>query len=96
MGLKDELADIGKKLEELGAAAAKLKNKNFADIVTSAKGRVQQLSEHPDLELAEKEMSGGEPLPFDPNAGQKSADSTEVKPVIVPPKTEVYGSNAPK
>ncbi len=82
MDLKAELADIGKKLEELGAAAAKLKNKNFADIVTSAKGRVQQLSEHPDLGLAEKEMSGGEPgqagdgkpLPFDPNAGKPAGD----------------------
>lgn len=38
-------------LKELEARARKLQNQNLADIVTSARGRVQQLTEHADLEL---------------------------------------------
>lgn len=67
--LKNKLNDILEHLEELEAAARKLVNQNFADIVKSAKGRVQQLTEHPDLEAVHKEGSGGEEMPFDPNAG---------------------------
>lgn len=66
--LRNRLADIAQHLEELEASARKLRNQNFADIVASAKGRVKQLSDHPDLELVNKE-AGGEKLPFNPKAG---------------------------
>lgn len=67
--LQNGLRDVSEKLAEIATAAAKLENKNFADIVAGAKGRIQQLADHPDLELVHAEMSGGEPLPFDPKAG---------------------------
>lgn len=91
--LKNALNDIMKHLEELEAAARKLVNQNFADIAATAKGRVQQLCEHPDLELAHKELSGehdepksnGEPLPFDPHAGVSDTYTGEGTAPITPP-----------
>lgn len=67
---KDGLAATVQKLEELEAAARKLQNQNLADVAMPAKGRVQQLVNHPDLHLIGAEEKG-EPLPFDPNAGVK-------------------------
>lgn len=60
MDLKEGLSGFLSKLEELETAARKLPNQNFADVTASAKGRVQQLIDHADLELVHKEMFGVE------------------------------------
>lgn len=89
MDLKSRLGDFEKALEELEASARKLRNQNFADIVKSAKARVQQLQDHPDLHLAQKEMSGpeqfppvgGEPMPFrEPFPGSEIGGPDRGKP----------------
>lgn len=49
--LKSELSGIFNKLKGMEERARKLKNQNLADIIASAKGRVQQLRDHPDTEL---------------------------------------------
>lgn len=91
MELKNQLTDVHKHLEELFAAASKLQNKNFADIVATAKGRLQQLCEHPDLPLVEKELSGGDKpeMPFDPAAGKPVGDAGDN---YVPPATAPIGA----
>lgn len=69
--LKGGLASVRERLAELETEARKLENKNFADIAASAKGKVHQLTEHPDLERVHAEMDGNagqEEMPFDPNA----------------------------
>lgn len=48
--LKNSLTDMHTHLAGLEAEARKLQNQNLADVVKSAMGKVQQLSEHPDLE----------------------------------------------
>lgn len=69
--LKDSLERMHAALTELEAAARGLQNKNFADIVKSAAGKVHQLTEHPDLdkvhdvmsEPASAESAGARPFP---------------------------------
>lgn len=78
MDLKRELSSLTDRLDELEAAARKLRNQNYADVVKSAKGRVQQLADHPDLHLVQKEMnSNSEELPFNPHAGMPPATKEE-------------------
>lgn len=62
--LKDALAEIKQRLVELEEAARKLPNQNFADLIKSARGRLAQALEHPDLEKVEQQLMGGEQLPF--------------------------------
>jgi hypothetical protein len=46
------------KLVELETVARTLKNQNFADIVLSARGRLSQLTEHPDIDTVQRHLSG--------------------------------------
>jgi hypothetical protein len=45
-------------LTELEAAARKLQNHNFADLIKGAHGRLSQASEHPDLEKVSEQLKG--------------------------------------
>lgn len=73
--LKNGLANVHDRLGELETRARKLQNQNFADIVAGAKGRVQQLMEHPDLENVADDVQQ-EGTPFDPTAGKPAPDFT--------------------
>jgi len=52
--LKNNLQHVIDELKGLEERARKLKNQNLADIAASAHNRVKQLSDHPDLELADE------------------------------------------
>jgi len=58
MTLKTDLEQTVAKLTELETAARTLKNQNFADIVLSARGRLSQLTEHPDIDTVQRHLSG--------------------------------------
>lgn len=64
--LRDELANVHEMLDEIFNRASKLQNKNLADIAASARGRVQQLRDHPDTDLIVDEKHEADK--FDPNA----------------------------
>lgn len=83
--LKEQLKGFAARLEELESHARKLTNQNFADIVASAKGRVLQLTMHPDVEAVHAQMSSGEgtnPPNFDPAAGTERTDVPPIKPTF--------------
>lgn len=83
--LKEQLKGFAARLEELESHARKLTNQNFADIVASAKGRVLQLTQHPDVEAVHAQMSGGEGTQqpnFDPTAGAERTDAPPVQPTF--------------
>lgn len=86
MDLKEQLKGLLTRFEELENHARKLPNKNFADIVATAKGRIQQLTEHPDVDLVHAEMSGessAEQQPnFDPKAGAARTDAPPLAPTF--------------
>lgn len=77
--LKDGLTALHDHLGELETAARKLPNQNFADIIKSARGRLHQASEHPDIEAAgeqfkaDHEDKNQERFPFDPDPQAGSA-----------------------
>ncbi len=50
--LKSNLEHVLGELKAVEDRARKLRNQNLADVATSARAKIQQLSEHPDLELA--------------------------------------------
>lgn len=79
MDLKQTLTEIGTKLAEVETAARELKNKNFADIALSAKGRVAQLVDHPDLHLMQEDHTDVPPA-FDPKAGVTRDGAASDKP----------------
>jgi len=67
--MKKELENMHDALRELEGHARKLPNQNFADVVESARGKVKQLVEHPDLDAVSKEAhpevaAAGTPVPF--------------------------------
>lgn len=75
--LKYGLRHIADRLAELETAARKLENQNFADIVKSAKGRTEQLLDHPDLSLVHAEMAkehDDRQAPFQFDAGSAAAE----------------------
>jgi hypothetical protein len=47
---REHLHQLHASLTHLEEVTRKLANQNFADIVKSARGKVQQLTEHPDLD----------------------------------------------
>ncbi len=53
MDLKDALSHIGAQLGELETAARTLTNQNLADVIASARGKLAQAAEHPDIEHAQ-------------------------------------------
>lgn len=73
MHVRSNLEHVRNRLHELEAAAReKLENKNFADIVKLAAGRIQQLIEHPDADRVQAAMNNEEyqERPLDPlNSG---------------------------
>lgn len=73
MDLKDGLGRMHSALSEVEEAARKLQNQNFADIVQMAKRRVEQLVEHPDVDLVHKELEGEHPR------GEQSSNSFDKK-----------------
>jgi hypothetical protein len=52
MSLKQAIEKMHADLDALEVSARKLQNQNFADVVRSAKGRVHQITEHPDFDKA--------------------------------------------
>jgi hypothetical protein len=52
--LKNSLQRVFNELKGLEERARKLQNQNLADIATSARGRIKQLCDHPDLELVDE------------------------------------------
>jgi hypothetical protein len=52
--LKSNLQGILDELKKVEERARKLENQNLADIVSSAHGKIKQLCDHPDLELADE------------------------------------------
>jgi hypothetical protein len=58
MTLKTDLERTIANLTGLENAARTLKNQNFADIVLSARGRLSQLTEHPDIDTVQRHLSG--------------------------------------
>ena len=71
--LKNSIQHVLGELKGLETRARKLKNQNLADIVTSARARVEQLSGHPDLDLVDEKKDqtahpDGTPVAFDPKA----------------------------
>ncbi len=62
--LKSNLEGVLGNLKALEERARGLKNQNLADVATSARAKVQQLSEHPDLKHLEEKPAGE----FDPKA----------------------------
>lgn len=71
--MKDHILKLHAHLGELHDAADKLENKNFRDIVASARARLAQLSEHPDLDkVAAAFKSASEAEHGEQNAGSKS------------------------
>lgn len=91
--LKNELEQLFDKLKGLEERARKLKNQNLADIATSARAKVQQLSEHADLALvddrkdqtasdeASQQGDVGALQPGDPNAAPAPFPSTPPTPL---------------
>lgn len=73
--LLNGLSDIHGKLSDLESEARKLQNQNLADIAASAKNKVQQLTEHPDLERIGDSAVQNE-MPFDSTAGKPAPDPT--------------------
>lgn len=68
--LKSGIADMHGKLADLEAEARKLQNQNLADIVASAKNKLQQLGDHPDLEhVASAEQHEELPMFTSPTLG---------------------------
>lgn len=67
MSLKQSLEETALHLEKLEAAARKLQNQNFADIVQAARRRTVQLTQHPDVDAVERVLVEGE-RPQDPAA----------------------------
>ena len=59
--LKSGLQKVFNELKGLEERARKLKNQNLADVATSARAKVQQLSEHPDLELVDERKDQAHP-----------------------------------
>jgi hypothetical protein len=59
--LRNGLQKILNELDGLVVRARKLKNQNLADIAASAHGKIKQLSEHPDLELADDRKDQAHP-----------------------------------
>lgn len=78
MFTKNNLIDLQADFQKFEDAARKLQNKNLADVAASAKGKIQQLSEHPDLELVSKD--GETPYP-------QPAPVGDVPPPFVPPQS---------
>jgi hypothetical protein len=72
--LKNKLQGFFNELKGLEERARKLKNQNLADIATSARGKVQQLSEHPDLALVDEKKDQTAPG-GDPNAPKTGAEA---------------------
>lgn len=76
MDFKASIEQLHRSLGELEDAARKLPNQNAADLIKSARGRIAQLVEHPDLEAVGEHVKaaayghhdGQEKLPFDPDA----------------------------
>jgi hypothetical protein len=70
--LKNNLQNVFNNLKGVEDRARKLKNQNLADVATAARAKVQQLSEHPDLELVDekKDQTAG-----DPNAPKTEAEA---------------------
>lgn len=105
MELKKRIGELVQRLNELEAGARRLRNQNFADVVKSAKGRVQQLVDHPDVQLVENEMHDEgtnldrqqnpdgtlKSMPFDPKAGTDAAGSEIGGPDCGKPDTHVPG-----
>lgn len=58
--LREAIEEEARRLEGLEAAARKLQNQNFADIVVAARRRVVQLAQHPDLDAVERVLAEGE------------------------------------
>lgn len=90
MGLKDHLRHLHEHLGELETEARKLPNKNFADIVASARGKLGQLRDHPDVELIEQqtrehEGKPAESMPFDSSAGASVGAQNDPAPPLQPP-----------
>lgn len=54
--LKDALARVDERLAELETTARKLPNHNFADLIKAARGRLNQASQHPDLDQVEEQL----------------------------------------
>ena len=59
--LKNNLEVVLGKLKGLEERARGLKNQNIADVATSARAKIQQLSEHPDLELLDERKDQAHP-----------------------------------
>lgn len=51
--LRNGIHDLLNELKGMEERARGLKNQNLADIIASARGKIKQLSDHPDLELLE-------------------------------------------
>lgn len=80
--LKNNIKNVLQQLRGVEERARKLKNQNLADIVTSACARVEQLSEHPDLELVDEKKDqmahpGGTLAAFDPKAPTTAAEAVD-------------------
>lgn len=56
MELKNGLHVLHEHLGELEDAARGLENQNFADILKNARGKLQQLTEHADLEAVSEKL----------------------------------------
>lgn len=89
--LKNGIAKMHDNLVELEAEARKLKNQNFADIVASAKNRLQQLMGHPDLERVGSGDGQTEKPPFDPTAGQSPAPASNASSQSPAPTSDASG-----
>lgn len=75
--MKQALSHMMERLAELETSARKLPNQNFADLIKSARGRLSQASEHPDLEKVGEQLrsdiDGQDQFPFHGGAGAPSA-----------------------
>lgn len=73
MDFKPSIEHLHRSLGELEDAARKLPNQNAADLIKSARGRIAQFMEHPDLDAVGEQLKadlheGQEKMPFDPDA----------------------------
>lgn len=71
--LKDQLEHLVKRLDEVSTAARGLQNLNFADIAATAKGRIMQLCDHPDLPLVDAALYGAEDRSNEPKPSDAPA-----------------------
>jgi hypothetical protein len=88
--LKNNLQNVLNGLKGLEERARGLKNQNLADIAASAHGKVKQLSEHPDLELADErkdQAHPGNPVYVAPTTKEEAIDRMQTDGVADPEST---------